>query len=64
LYVLQVGYGLDDNGTKRGWEELWACPKIPGIPPTEADGIFNEGEAGKQMLLDIRAKVRSTLDLK
>merc|ERR1719329_897150 len=23
-----VGYGLDDRGTKRGWSELFAVPKV------------------------------------
>ena len=33
-------YGLDDNGTKRGWTELFAKPKCPGVPTVAADAIF------------------------
>lgn len=35
--VWGVGYGLDDNQTKRGWNWLFAVPKAPGIPWTEDD---------------------------
>jgi len=59
--VWLVGYGLDDNGTKRGWRNLWACPKIPGIPKSVDDGIFDDGAASEQQLLDIRGTIRENL---
>jgi len=59
--VWLVGYGLDDNGTKRGWRNLWACPKIPGIPKSAADGIFDGGAASEQQLLDIRETIKGAL---
>lgn len=40
-----VGYGLDDCGTKRGWTELFAKPKAPGVPKVAADAIFESREA-------------------
>ena len=38
--VWLVGYGLDDQQTKRNWTSLWACPKAEGVPKTDADEIF------------------------
>ena len=56
-----VGYGLDDNGTKRGWTELFAKPKIPGVPKVAADEIFAEGAAGKAKLKAVRADILQTV---
>ena len=58
--VWLVGYGLDDNGTKRGWTELIAVPKIPGIPKSPDDAIF-DAEGGDVKLAQIRAGLLSAL---
>jgi hypothetical protein len=42
--VWVVGYGLDDAQEKRGWPHLYACPKLPEIPKTDADRIFDSPE--------------------
>jgi len=39
-----VGTGLDSNQHLRNWECLYACPKLPGIPKSEADKIFEDDE--------------------
>ena len=38
--VWVVGYGLDDAQEKRGWSNLYACPKIPEVPATKDDEMF------------------------
>ena len=40
--VWYVGYGLDDNGEKRGWPHLFAVPKAPGVPLTADDARFED----------------------
>ncbi len=37
LDVWYVGYGLDDNGLSRNLTDLYAVPKIPGIPKSPDD---------------------------
>mmetsp|Transcript_26549 Transcript_26549/g.32185 ORF Transcript_26549/g.32185 Transcript_26549/m.32185 type:complete len:277 (-) Transcript_26549:169-999(-) len=59
--VWLVGYGLDDNGTKRGWTELFAKPKAPGIPKVDADKIFEDGEVGERKLRELRARIVSDM---
>lgn len=61
--VWLVGYGLDDNGTKRGWTELFAKPKAEGVPKCEADGIFEPGSSGKKLLESYRNSLRQGLGL-
>lgn len=34
-----VGYGLDDRGTKRGWTELFAIPKVKIIDTFDVDEV-------------------------
>jgi hypoxanthine phosphoribosyltransferase len=34
-----VGYGLDDRGTKRGWTELFAVPKVKLLSTIEEDEV-------------------------
>lgn len=34
-----VGYGLDDRGTKRGWTELFAIPKVKIVDTLEVDEV-------------------------
>jgi len=34
-----VGYGLDDRGTKRGWPELFAIPKVKIVETIETDEV-------------------------
>jgi hypoxanthine-guanine phosphoribosyltransferase len=60
--VWLVGYGLDDMGTKRGWTELLAMPKAPGIPATTDDAIFEESEAGVALLKGLRAGLLKQLE--
>lgn len=38
------GMGLDDQSEKRNWKYLYACPKVDGVPKTEADKIFEDDE--------------------
>ena len=59
--VWLVGYGLDDNGTKRGWPMLFACPKAPGVEMVEADKIFNDDDEGKAVHLRIRQEIQQAL---
>lgn len=56
-----VGYGLDDNGTKRGWTELYAKPKCDGVPRVEADTIFKPGPEGRAMQQTLRKTVLAEL---
>lgn len=42
--VWVVGYGLDDQQEKRGWPDLWACPKMAGIPADDDDELFEKRE--------------------
>ena len=50
-----VGYGLDDDGTKRGWTELFAKPKCAGVPKAAADDIFLNGPVGAAKMKEVRA---------
>eukprot|EP01095_Lingulamoeba_sp_RSL-Kostka_P004593 TRINITY_DN15823_c0_g1_i1.p1 TRINITY_DN15823_c0_g1~~TRINITY_DN15823_c0_g1_i1.p1 ORF type:complete len:251 (+),score=78.67 TRINITY_DN15823_c0_g1_i1:94-846(+) len=52
-----VGYGLDDQQEKRGWDCLYACPKLPEIPKIEEDKIFDESEEGLNVYKNIRQKI-------
>lgn len=49
-----VGYGLDDEGTKRGWTELFAKPKADVVPKDPDDDIFLPGEQGKHAYTKMR----------
>jgi hypoxanthine phosphoribosyltransferase len=40
--VWYVGYGLDDNGEKRGWPHLFAVPKAADVPRTADDDLFEK----------------------
>lgn len=40
--VWLVGYGLDDNGKKRNWTELYAVPKANVNENTEDDKLFSD----------------------
>merc|ERR1719337_712954 len=45
-----VGYGLDDRGTKRGWTELFAVPKVKIV------GSIDQEEVGRLLnILDDNA---------
>merc|ERR1719353_1305328 len=35
-----VGYGLDDRGTKRGWSELFAVPKVKIVRSIEQEEVL------------------------
>lgn len=37
-----VGYGLDDNGTKRNLRNLIGVPKPPGVPKSKDEAIFTD----------------------
>lgn len=52
-----LGYGLDENGTKRNWPVLFACPKLPGIKECPEDVIFKEAEDSEDILAFIRSKI-------
>lgn len=52
-----MGYGLDDDGTKRGWTELYAKPKADGVPKVDADDVFEPGAKGEAKLVDLRAEL-------
>eukprot|EP00008_Paramoeba_atlantica_P002990 CAMPEP_0201489272 /NCGR_PEP_ID=MMETSP0151_2-20130828/21669_1 /ASSEMBLY_ACC=CAM_ASM_000257 /TAXON_ID=200890 /ORGANISM="Paramoeba atlantica, Strain 621/1 / CCAP 1560/9" /LENGTH=243 /DNA_ID=CAMNT_0047874807 /DNA_START=13 /DNA_END=744 /DNA_ORIENTATION=- len=54
--VWVVGYGLDDNQEKRGWEHLFGIPKIEGIPKGPDDDIFEEG--GEEKYLEMRKNLK------
>lgn len=44
--VFYVGYGLDDQQTKRDWINLYACPKVEGVPLTQDDiEVFGSGRS-------------------
>jgi len=49
-----VGYGLDDHGEKRGWVNLYGCPKAAGVPLVAADDIFGTGPRSESAIADIR----------
>lgn len=34
-----VGYGLDDRGTKRGWSELFAIPKVKIVDTFDVEDV-------------------------
>lgn len=48
--VWYVGYGLDDCGTKRQLTNLYAVPKLSGIPLTPDDSLFNDEEVYLQAI--------------
>lgn len=52
-----VGYGLDDDGTKRGWTHLFAKCKSAGVPVCAEDSIFNNDAEGQTMFKHIRKKL-------
>lgn len=43
--VWVVGYGLDDNGEKRGWKYLFAVPKADGVDKSPDDVVFDSDQA-------------------
>lgn len=44
-----IGYGLDDNGTKRNLQTLVGVAKPPGVPISEDEIIFTSQEAYTEM---------------
>jgi hypoxanthine phosphoribosyltransferase len=56
-----VGYGLDDQGEKRGWGHLFACPKIEGVPRVEADDSFVPNEQGAAAYRKMRKVITDQL---
>lgn len=52
-----VGYGLDDNGEKRGWTHLFACPKAAGVPRVAEDAIFDDAAAYRQLRSRLEAEL-------
>jgi hypothetical protein len=55
--VWLVGYGLDDCQEKRGWNCLFAIPKIDGIPKGPLDEMFEDTDAGRAVHLATRLVV-------
>lgn len=51
-----VGYGLDDRGTKRGWTELFAIPKVKIVETIEKEEVDR-----LMSMLDDEAVLRSPL---
>eukprot|EP01094_Clydonella_sp_ATCC50884_P021163 TRINITY_DN4588_c0_g1_i2.p1 TRINITY_DN4588_c0_g1~~TRINITY_DN4588_c0_g1_i2.p1 ORF type:complete len:283 (+),score=68.64 TRINITY_DN4588_c0_g1_i2:127-849(+) len=60
--VWVVGYGLDDAQEKRGWKDLWAIPKAPGLSKVDADAMFDASDEGKQSWAAARQRLLSALD--
>eukprot|EP01096_Ripella_sp_DP13-Kostka_P004221 TRINITY_DN16380_c0_g1_i1.p1 TRINITY_DN16380_c0_g1~~TRINITY_DN16380_c0_g1_i1.p1 ORF type:complete len:271 (+),score=126.25 TRINITY_DN16380_c0_g1_i1:108-815(+) len=56
-----VGFGLDDAQEKRAWPHLYACPKIAGIPLTEADKVFEETDEGRTVYQQVRSRLLQEL---
>jgi len=52
--VWLVGYGLDDNGTKRGWTNLWAVPKPLGMIKSYDDELFESRDKHSELQRAIR----------
>eukprot|EP01006_Ploeotia_vitrea_P053944 TRINITY_DN67831_c6_g5_i1.p2 TRINITY_DN67831_c6_g5~~TRINITY_DN67831_c6_g5_i1.p2 ORF type:complete len:348 (-),score=45.67 TRINITY_DN67831_c6_g5_i1:2599-3642(-) len=46
--VWVVGYGLDDQGTKRGWPHVFGVPKVGDAKRTEDDEMFDMDEEQQQ----------------
>ena len=51
--VWLVGYGLDDNQTKRNWKHLFAVPKTSGSKTID-DGLFDNEDFYNQQLNNIQ----------
>jgi len=56
-----VGYGLDDMQEKRGWQHLYACPKIEGIPKESDDKIFEDNEEAQHVFKELRGAMLGQL---
>lgn len=56
-----VGYGLDDQGEKRGWGHIFACPKIEGVPRCPADDAFRHDTVGEAAHIVLRKNILSQL---
>lgn len=52
--VWVVGYGLDDQQTKRNWVNLYAVPKPPTVLLGEDDQLFTDTNYYNNMLQNIR----------
>lgn len=59
--VWLVGYGLDDQGEKRGWPLLYACPKAEGVARTFADKIFDHNTEADAVYGQIRDSITKQL---
>lgn len=59
--VWVVGYGLDDAQEKRGWKDLWAIPKAPGLAKVDADEMFDDTEAGRNAWARARARLLESI---
>jgi hypoxanthine phosphoribosyltransferase len=59
--VWLVGYGLDDNGEKRGWPHVFGLPKAPGMEKSDADILFDKSARADQFLVEVRQKFRYKL---
>ena len=55
--VWLVGYGLDDNGEKRGWPHLFAVPKAEGMPLANDDALFTNEDAYARIRSDLLEKI-------
>lgn len=55
--VWLIGYGLDDQGKKRGWPFLFGIPKPDDVPLTPDDAIFLDSCSYNKALCEIKDKV-------
>ena len=55
--VWLVGYGLDDQQTKRNWKNLFAAPKPENLQKTLDDNLFDDEHYYQQQLDDIQNNI-------
>lgn len=56
-----VGYGLDSNGTKRGWPHVYGVPKPAGFKRSDIDKILDNTPEGQGLFEAVRRNFRSKL---
>jgi len=56
-----VGYGLDSNGTKRGWPHVYGVPKPAGFKRSDLDKILDHTAEGEELFTAVRCDFRAKL---
>merc|ERR1712037_1014653 len=56
-----VGYGLDSNGTERGWPHVYGVPKPVGFKRSDIDKILDNTPEGQALFEAVRCNFRSKL---